>query len=97
MMDEVKHTATPWRVFNKHRVLSIMKANSNREVIHWAGFDSSAFQTANQANAAFIVTAVNIIGAHEDKLERLMKFNPGVSEVDLIGRLLVEEINKVKP
>lgn len=56
-------TPTPWRVFNENGVISVMESGSNKEIIHWAGFDSSSFQKENLANAQLIVTAVN---AHDD-------------------------------
>src|SRR5579863_2625976 len=55
---EVKgHTPTPWVAFNKLGVLAIMRGT--KEVIHWAGFDSSQFPKQNVANAKLIVEAVN--------------------------------------
>jgi len=67
-MNETKHTPTPWRVFSKNNVISIMKADSTGaglvfptfdEIIHWSGFDSSYFHVDAPANAGFIVDACN--------------------------------------
>lgn len=56
---EMKPTPIPWRVFNENKLIAIMEANSNDEIVHWAGFDSSYFHLDALANAVLIVEAVN--------------------------------------
>lgn len=52
-------TVPPWKVFSLNGVLAIM-SKTDREIIHWSGFDASSFDDAtNRANAALIVRAVN--------------------------------------
>ncbi|KKN21148.1 hypothetical protein LCGC14_0928280 [marine sediment metagenome] len=58
-MRETKHTPLPWEIFENQHVLCIMKAGTRKEVVHWAGFDSSDFLDQNSANAKLIVTSVN--------------------------------------
>jgi hypothetical protein len=47
-----------------------------------------------KANAEFIARACNCLGPHLQKLDELMR-KTGMSEVDLIGRLLVAEVNRL--
>ena len=68
-MSETKHTPLPWEIFENQHVLCIMKAGTRKEVVHWAGFDSSDFLDQNSANAKLIVTSVNA----RPKMEELLK------------------------
>ncbi len=67
-LEQLLAKATPgkWRTFISCGVVAIMKAGSRRgggygekEVIHWAGFDSSDYPNATEANAALIVALRN--------------------------------------
>jgi hypothetical protein len=53
-------TEGTWKVFDLNGVIAIMTTETEREIIHWTGFDASAFDDAtNRANANLIVDAVN--------------------------------------
>jgi hypothetical protein len=55
----MKHTPGPWIIFNKLGVLSVMRGK--KEVVHWAGFDSSRFPQQNIANARLIAAAPELL------------------------------------
>lgn len=61
-----KATPGKWRTFISGKFVAIMKAGSRRgggtgekEVIHWAGFDSSDYPKDTKSNAALIVALKN--------------------------------------
>ncbi len=68
-MTENKHTPGPWDVFESPGLVSVMKANCNDEVVHWAGFDSSHFPEQNLANAHLIAAAPELLMALESIID----------------------------
>lgn len=60
----VDATNLPWKVFSLNGVLEIQSAETERAIIHWSGFDASAFDDrVNKANANLICEAVNALAA----------------------------------
>lgn len=70
-----------------------MTAETDREVIHWTGFDGASFDDAtNKANAALIIAAVNSYNPSPDsKLEAYKKALEEISRQKTTEELEAEE------
>lgn len=101
---EAKHTQTPWTVEapNDHdpegegRIVHkyAIRGPGVPPIISFQICQLSSINGNEQADAAFIVRACNCIGPHLDMLDELIR-KTGLSEPDLIGRLLVAEVNRM--
>lgn len=62
------HTKGPWRLYKGRTFCSIMAGpkQTNNEVVHWVGFDSSHFPMDRVANAQRIVSCVNALEGFAD-------------------------------
>ena len=75
------HTPGPWAVYNEQSVLAVIKVGTAKEVIHWAGFDSSDFPRELEANARLIAQSPDMYELLEKILMRLHgALDPIVSE-----------------
>lgn len=66
-----EYTPEPWELFSKGTTIAVMD-RSRKEIVHWAGFDSSHFRIKTQrANARRIVACVNACkGIETETLEQ---------------------------
>lgn len=68
-----KHTPTPWALFSSNGTIAIKNPRSQKsynEIVFWTGFDASHYPEQAEANAAFIVKAVN---SHDTMMTALQK------------------------
>ncbi len=60
MVKKQKHTPVPWTLFSSNGVIEVQEEGSPVPVVNWHGFDDSSRPAdEHEANAEFIVRAVN--------------------------------------
>lgn len=61
------HTPGPWARYQRLKVVAVVADDgTDREVIHWSGFDSSDFPHDSRANARLIAKAPEMLQALKD-------------------------------